>query len=145
MNNRCAARTYRKNGLRCKNKKCLLANNPYQYCYMHLQTNIYDTDCCICTEMISKELEDPLECGHVIHRKCLFRWALNRVSDFDMSDVCICPLCRRSVSLREWEQRQLMQEQVENEIQWRFRPVVLSEIQIDQLLMSIYQYYQEVN
>jgi hypothetical protein len=74
--------------------KCnTLVNKNDQFCYRHKTMNkFYETlcECCICCEDINKNLEIPLECGHIFHKECIIKFNKNQ-----------CPLCKKNYTYTE--------------------------------------------
>ena len=71
----------------CK-KKFTTTNSTKMYCNEHEYKNNICKDiieCCICFEIINKENEIPLDCGHLFHKECLLK-----------TDKILCPLCKVS-------------------------------------------------
>ena len=69
------------------------SNEFNMFCKNHLYMNrFYNNiiECCICYEKIDKDIEIPLECGHIYHKICLSKLNNNE-----------CPLCKKNFSVTE--------------------------------------------
>lgn len=77
----CQGLTGNGNGCKAKTKK------ENGYCHLHQKQSLIpegEENCCVCLENAYKN--DALECGHLIHSKCLENWSKAE-----------CPVCRKEL------------------------------------------------
>jgi|LakMenEpi03Aug12_release.lakeMendotaPanAssembly.Ray.scaffolds.fasta_scaffold210157_1 hypothetical protein len=78
-----------------KLEKCKNINGNELYCNQHEYMNNISKnviECCICFEYVDKQLEIPLNCGHLFHKNCL-----------QLNNKLLCPLCRKHLTEIEIE------------------------------------------
>jgi hypothetical protein len=76
-----------------------------KYCSNHkYQYRLDKSDCCICFEKIEKDV--PLQCGHWIHKNCLFQWIKSSKKDD-------CILCKTKIYLTLEEKKELFIKEIE--------------------------------
>lgn len=66
-----------------------------KYCPNHAKLFKYpkpEEDCPVCMESLS-DVNQPLSCGHWIHRNCVIKWGKDK-----------CPVCRSNIKLTKKEQ-----------------------------------------
>lgn len=97
INNCCTATN--KNGKKCKNKKC----KNHSYCKRHLSLFKFDKpdECIICTSSMENE-NQPLSCGHWVHRKCIVQWKDE------------CPICRTKIKVTKKEYQMIEKNNIKN-------------------------------
>ena len=84
----------------------------YEYCKRHIievkpfQNLERDDECKVCYEPFTDK-DNPLLCGHCIHRECVIKWGKEQ-----------CPICRGNIPLTSNEIRRIklnQEEEIENE------------------------------
>lgn len=77
----------------CKSCRCLsdtmLSNNTCDRCNLSACCTLFpeDVDCCICQSTVHRTNVCVLECEHLLHSKCAFKWLKTKRK-------LQCPLCR---------------------------------------------------
>jgi hypothetical protein len=69
-----------------------------------IHTEVCDKECSICCDNLTEKSVHKLPCGHIFHKKCIFRWMekneMNIIYNVKYKNIPMkgtCPICRQVV------------------------------------------------